>query len=68
MKTQIQQVGQYSLHIELAPVGELTCLKFVTQDSTSRRPEEPRVKLEAFLTDQDLNKLKGALLEYSLSK
>jgi len=67
MKAVIQQVDQYSLHLEMNREGDLTVFHLYSCDSSSRNPHDPRTKIKAFLTDTDLVRLKSALLEYSIN-
>jgi len=67
MKAVIQQVDQYSLHLEMNREGDYTVFHLYSYDSASRNPNDPRTKIKAFLTDTDLVRLKSALLEYSIN-
>lgn len=66
MLSKIQQGGTWSLNLNLEPVeytGGIR-LRFQTQESNSRNPDDQRTNLDIHLTPAEFQKLKQAILKF----
>lgn len=68
MKTKIQDINGYSLHVDIqkTPDGQYNHMKILSYYDQARNPDEPQKKLEIFLTDEQFSVLCRSLNIYSL--